>query len=157
MDPEVAALIAELGLEPLPEEGGWFRQTWQAEQIVDGRPGGTAIVALWADGADGFSAMHRLASTEVWHFYRGDPFALLLLHPDGRAEEVALGPGGAVQVVVPAGVWMGGRVADGGRYALTGATMAPGFTPEDFELGSAEQLCAAYPSVAGRIRRLTRE
>lgn len=156
MHPEAAALIERLGLEPLPVEGGWFRQTWcSATLLAGGRPAGTAIVAVFTDDPDGFSAMHRLGTPEVWHFYGGDPFVLLLLHPDGSSAEVVLGPE-TVQWTVPAGTWMGGRVVDGGRYSLTGATMAPGFVPSEFEPGDRGALAAAYPARASDIARLTR-
>ncbi len=146
-------MIASLGLSPLPAEGGWFRQTWRSPVEVGARPAGTAIIALFT--AEEFSAMHRLGATEVWHFYRGDPFRLLLLHPGGRDEEVVLGPGGAVQAVVEAGTWMGG--APLGAWSLVGATMAPGFVDEDFELGDRAALCAGWPARAADIERLTRE
>jgi predicted cupin superfamily sugar epimerase len=156
MDPEAAQLVARLGLEPLPVEGGWFRQTWRSATVdAAGRPAGTAIIALYTTDDEGFSALHRLATPEVWHFYGGDPFGLLLLHPDGSSEDVLLGTE-TVQAIVPAGTWMGGRVADGGRFSLTGATMAPGFTAAEFEAGDREALVAAYPSRAFEIARLTR-
>jgi hypothetical protein len=64
---------------------------------------------------------------------------LYLLHPDGSSEEVVMGPdltaGQQVQFTVPAGVWQGGCLAEGGEYALFGCTMAPGFTPGCFEAG----------------------
>ena len=50
---------------------------------------GTAIVALI--GGEHYSALHRLESTEVYHFYAGAPRRLLLLFPDGRIEEPVLG------------------------------------------------------------------
>jgi predicted cupin superfamily sugar epimerase len=104
---------------------------------------------------DLFSAMHRLPIDEVWHFYRGDPVELLLLFPSGEARVEVLG-GTAVQLVVPAGTWMGARVAAGGRWALCGTTMAPGFVPADYEGGDAGVLCARYPAEADRIRALCR-
>jgi len=161
MDAEARALVERLGMEPIPVEGGWFRLTWRSEvQLIDGRPAAGAIVALFADTPDGFSALHRLAVTEVWHFYRGAPFHLLLLRPDGRSESVVLGPavehGQLLQLIVPPAVWMGGRVADGGAYSLVGTTTAPAFTDDAFELGSRAELIAAYPDRAAEIRRLTR-
>ena len=39
-------LVAHYGLEPIPREGGRFRQTWAGPARPDGRPEGTAIVAL---------------------------------------------------------------------------------------------------------------
>jgi len=161
MDADVRGLVERLGMEPIPVEGGWFRVTWRSEEkLDDGRPIGGAILALFADSPDGFSALHRLSVTELWHFHRGDPFELLLLGPDGRSETVVLGPavedGHLLQVTVPPAVWMGGRVADGGTYALIGTTTAPAFTEDAFEAGGRAELAAAYPDRAPEIRRLTR-
>jgi predicted cupin superfamily sugar epimerase len=73
---------------------------------------------------------------------------LLELHPDGRTEVTVLGPdlaGMSVQHVVPGGTWQGSRLIEGGQWALLGTTMAPGFSPEDFEIGTAA-LIDMYPS-----------
>jgi len=151
----VADIAARYGLEPLPVEGGLFRRTWAGPEDETGRPAGSAIIILFS-AADGlFSAMHRLPIDEVWHFYRGDPVELLLLAPSGEARVELLGRD-RVQLVVPAGTWMGGRVAPGGRWALCGTTMAPGFVPSDYEGGDADELCARYPSYAEHIRALCR-
>ncbi|MFD5227568.1 cupin domain-containing protein [Streptomyces qaidamensis] len=151
-------LIAHYGLEPIPSEGGLFRQTWAGPERPDGRPEGTAIVALLT--ADDFSALHRLPTDEIWHFYRGDPLELLLLAPDGTTRTVVLGPdvlrGQHVQFTVPAGTWMGGRVEAGGSWTLFGCTMAPGFTFAGYEHGDAAELTARYPAEAAGIARLSR-
>ncbi|WP_447042054.1 cupin domain-containing protein [Streptomyces sp. DSM 118878] len=152
------------GLRPLPVEGGLFRRTWSGAEGADGRPAGSAIIALLSTTPGDFSAMHRLPVDEVWHFYRGDALELLLLAPDGSDRLVLLGAGGAggeggeVQYVVPAGTWMGARVIRGGRHGwgLFGTTMAPGFVPRDYEGGDAEALCARYPGRAALIRELCR-
>ncbi|MFJ7337971.1 cupin domain-containing protein [Streptomyces sp. NPDC101110] len=151
-------LIAHYRLEPIPREGGLFRQTWAGPERADGRPEGTAIVALLT--ADDFSALHRLPTDEIWHFYRGDPLELLLLDPDGTARTVVLGPdvlhGQHVQFTVPAGTWMGGTVHGAGQWTLFGCTMAPGFTFDGYEHGDAAELTAGYPAVADKIAGLTR-
>jgi predicted cupin superfamily sugar epimerase len=151
-------LIAHYGLEPIPSEGGLFRQTWAGPERRDGRPEGTAIVALLT--VDDFSALHRLPADEIWHFYLGDPLELLLLAPDGTTRTVVLGPdvllGQHVQFTVPAGTWMGGRVRGGGAWTLFGCTMAPGFTFEGYEQGDAAELTERYPTEADRIAELSR-
>lgn len=151
-------LIAHYELEPIPREGGLFRQTWAGPERADGRPEGTAIVALLT--SDDFSALHRLAHDEIWHFYRGDPLELLLLAPDGTSGTAVLGPdilaGQQPQLTVPAGTWMGGRVVAGGEWTLFGCTMAPGFTFEDYEHGDVGELTARYPAEAERIAGLCR-
>lgn len=153
---ELAAIAARYGLSPLPVEGGLFRRTWAGPEDATGRPAGSAIIVLLAAEADLFSAMHRLPTDEVWHFYRGDPVELLLLDPDGGSRVEVLGSAQHVQFTVPAGTWMGARVADGGRWALCGTTMAPGFVESDYEGGDADILRARYPDAADLITALTR-
>ena len=164
-DPEIQELIRELGLIPLPEEGGLFAESFRDPYSV-GEPHGpgsgprcasTAIYYLVTP--ERFSTLHRVASTEVFHFYRGDAVNMLQLHPDGSACTLRIGPdvaaGQRPQVVAPRGVWQGTRLAPGGRYALLGCTVAPGFEYADYEHGQRETLCAAYPGQADEIRRLT--
>jgi predicted cupin superfamily sugar epimerase len=163
-------LIQLLDLRPLPVEGGFFRQTYRSDETMPaealpsryGRPKtlGTAIYYLLTPDPDSFSALHRLPTEEVYHFYLGDAVEMLLLHPDGRSERVLLGQdllaGQRVQHVVSRDVWQGSRLADGGRFALMGTTMAPGFDESDYTGGVREDLVLRYPGEADRIRRLTR-
>ena len=162
--PSAAQLIRALGLQPLPVEGGMFRQSWRSSIKVDAhgrpRPAGTAIYGLLTDDADSFSAMHRLPTDEVWHFYLGDAILILLLHANEEIERIVLGQdvlgGQVLQAVVPAGTWMGARLLAGGRYGLFGNTMAPGFIEADYEGGDA-RLAAQYPQAAGEILALLRD
>jgi predicted cupin superfamily sugar epimerase len=81
----------------------------------------------------------------------------VLLYPDGAAGEAILGDplaGHAVQHVVPAGVWQAGEVVPGGRWALYGCTMAPGFTAGCFEGGRIAELLVTHPGSAADIERL---
>jgi hypothetical protein len=156
---EIKAL---LHLEPHPMEGGWFRQTCISSCSVELPRGvrsvGTAIYYLLEAGT--FSEMHTLASDEIFHFYLGDPVEMLQLFPDGRSALFTLGQdlqhGQQVQLVVPAGVWQGSRLVDGGKVALLGCTVAPGFDYADYVSGSYAELAAKWPGEAERIRKLTR-
>jgi uncharacterized protein len=151
-----------LNLEPHPVEGGSFRQTWVSACHLDlergRRSAGTAICYLLEAGA--FSEMHRLPSDEIFHFYLGDPVEMLQLFPDGRSAVFTLGQdlaaGQNVQLLVPAGVWQGARLAEGGKVALLGCTVTPGFDYADYESGRYAELAAAWPAEASRIRSLTR-
>jgi len=150
-----------LGLEPIPLEGGHFRQTWLGPPLPDGRPSGTAIIALLSNHDGEFSAMHRLPTDELWHFHAGDPVELLLLHPKtGDYQVRILGPdldaNQEPQIVVPAGTWMGGRPTSPKGWSLFSCTMTPGFTPGDYEGGDADALIAAFPGAADRITQLCR-
>ncbi|MFF4657510.1 cupin domain-containing protein [Streptomyces sp. NPDC001381] len=149
-------LVAHYGMEPIPREGGLFRRTWAGPAGPDGRPAGSAIVALLT--ADDHSALHRLPTDEVWHFYLGDPLELLLLAPDGTSRTAVLGPdvlgGQQPQLTVPARTWMGARTR--GAWTFFGCTMAPGFTYGDYEHGDAAALTARYPDRAAQIAGLCR-
>ncbi|NMR19254.1 cupin domain-containing protein [Cellulomonas fimi] len=142
-------IVELLRLEPLPEEGGLYRQTYKDDHS-------TLIYYLLA-GAD-FSALHVLDAVEVYHWYAGDPLELLLLEPDGSTARVLLGPdfraGQRPQLVVPAGVWQGSSST--GSWTLIGTTMAPAFSWEAFRLGDRAELIRQYPGEAARIAALTR-
>jgi hypothetical protein len=157
-----------LKLEPHPREGGWFRQTWKAEQTIPrdvlprryegARAAGTAIYYLLEP--DNFSEMHKLASDEVFHYYLGDPVEMLQLSPDGSGREVVLGReianGELLQTVVPQGVWQGSRLVPGGNVALLGCTVSPGFDYADYVSGSREELSRGWPEWKEMIHWLTR-
>lgn len=151
LDPAHGPRIASLlGLQPLPHEGGRYRQSF-----ADGHS--TAIFYLLTAG--NFSALHRLTSTEVYHHYAGAPLRLLLLdEATGRHTEPVLGSdipaGQRPQLAVAAGIWQGS--APLGPWSLIGTTMAPPFSWDGFQLGAAGVLCARFPEAAERIRELSR-
>jgi uncharacterized protein len=166
--PTAQDLIALLKLQPHPKEGGFFRETYRSpERLIasslsaryDGdRSVGTAIYYLLAPGT--FSAIHRLASDEIFHFYLGSPVRMLQLTADGGNEIVLgqdLAAGQQLQIVVPRGVWQGTLLERGGDFALLGCTVAPGFEYADYEHGRREDLLKEYPRHAALIRRLTTE
>ena len=162
-------LIALLELEPLPIEGGFFRRTYTAAESLSaaalparyGSPRDFCGAIYYLLGPGDFSALHRLRTDEIYHFYLGDPVELLMLQPDGSHSLHALGPdlraGQVVQLVVPRGAWQGSRLLAGGGCALLGTTMAPAYEQDDFELGARDALAAAYPARAELIAALTRE
>jgi predicted cupin superfamily sugar epimerase len=116
----------------------------------------TAIYYLLTPGT--FSEMHRLPTDEVFHFYLGDPVEMLQLHPDGRGEVIRIGNNLAAgewpQVLAPGDVWQGSRLV-GGRLALLGTTVAPGFEYADYTSGRRDELTATYPEFADMITALT--
>jgi predicted cupin superfamily sugar epimerase len=159
-----------LGLKPHPREGGWYVRTYEAAELVgaetfaDGRytgarRTGTAIYYLLEP--ETFSEMHRLRSDEVFHFYAGDAVKMLQLKEDGQGKMVVIGndllEGQRPQVVVERGVWQGSRLVEGGRWALLGCTVSPGFEFEDYETGVRGQLCVEWPEFVEEIAALTRD
>jgi predicted cupin superfamily sugar epimerase len=170
MGPSADDLISLYGFEPLPVEGGVFRQTYRSDDVLPAaglpprycrdKPAGTAILYLFTADVDSFSAMHCLPTDEIYHFYLGDAVEMLQLYQDGRCERIILGQdvlaGQRVQHVAPRDVWMGSHLLEGGEWALVGTTMAPGFTPDDYEGGERAALIHQYPDAAELIIRLTR-
>jgi uncharacterized protein len=162
----VADLVRQLGLQPHPE-GGYFRETYRATENIAAaalprRFGGarsisTAIHFLLEAGQ--CSRLHRIQADEVWHFYAGDPLIVVEIDGAGGLKTTRLGgdlaAGAVYQHVVPAGAWFGATPAEGGRFALVGCTVAPGFDFADFELADRATLLAGYPAHRDWILRLT--
>jgi predicted cupin superfamily sugar epimerase len=157
-----------LNLKPHPEEGGYFIETYRSSETISEKalPGrykgvrtlGTAIYYLLT--TETFSAVHRLQSDEIFHFYLGDPVQMLQLWPDASGRVVILGSdilnGMELQVVVPRGVWQGARLLKNGKFALLGATVSPGFEFVDYESGPREELIKSYPEFQDLITALTK-
>lgn len=141
-------VVAELGLQPLPVEGGFWAQTWRTEE-------GTGIYYLMTEG--NFSGLHRLKHPEVFSYHAGSPARMLLLHADGRVERPVIGldlvAGERPQVVVPAGTWQASEPV--GEWTLLGTFMAPPYTDEVVEFPTGDELVRRYPEHAEEIRRLS--
>jgi predicted cupin superfamily sugar epimerase len=167
MRPTAAYWIQKLGLIT-HIEGGSYHQTYSAQLVIPraqlpdsfhgDRPVSTAIYFLLEK--DQFSAMHRIASDELWHFYYGDPLVVYDIDEKGHLTQHLLGNNPAAsesfQCLVKAGHWFGARLQHGGEYALVGCTVSPGFDFADFELASRATLIQQYPHHKDLITSLTR-
>jgi predicted cupin superfamily sugar epimerase len=153
-------VIELYGMKQLPGEGGWYVETYRAAQQY-GENHSLATTILYLLTRETFSALHRLASDEVYHFYLGNPVTMLQLGPGGSSKVFRLGhdiqAGQQVQVIVPAQTWQGSFVAGDGKWALMGCTVAPGFEFADYEQARREQLLEEYPEQRELILRLTWE
>ncbi len=121
---EVRAL---LGLEA-NATCGFVRETWRsvlsiapgglASPFADGRPLGSALYFLVSPAAP--VKLHRIRNHQLYHYYLGDPLEVLLLHEDGEAERVIVGPdlraGQRVQLLIPGWTFHTARL--GRRAAL---------------------------------------
>jgi uncharacterized protein len=164
-------LVDHYHMQKVPQEGCWFSLSYASDDSLDGdtlparyagraHPAGNAIVAL--ETPQDFSAMHRLQTDEVWHFYEGSPLDMLLLYPDGHGQKVTLGAnvlaGELRQFTVPRGVWQGSAPRDksAAAYALFADQLSPGFDYADFEIGYRDALQREYPAFTRDIEHLTR-
>lgn len=147
-------------------EGGAFKEVYRSEMVVSqsvlpsdfkgDRNAGTSIYFLLQQGQ--FSALHKIASDEIWHFYYGDPLIVYEITTAGELIEHKLGAdfeaGERFQCVVKAGSWFGAMPAKESSYSLVGCTVAPGFDFADFELGEKESLLLQYPRFSELIEML---
>ncbi|MGC4063970.1 MAG: cupin domain-containing protein [Polyangiaceae bacterium] len=163
-------LIESYGLERHPE-GGYYRETHRATQRVtrdesdlelafNRRSLSASTAILYLLEKDDFSALHRIQSDEVWHFYAGDPLRVVTLKPSGEREDFMLGAnldrGERFQACVPAARWFGAHLETNRGFCLVGCTVAPGFEFADFELGTRSKLLEMYPQHAAIVQALTR-
>ncbi|EFJ17135.1 hypothetical protein SELMODRAFT_179045 [Selaginella moellendorffii] len=172
-----------LSLTPHPE-GGFFCESFRDDSVIlrketlpsqfkVDRPVSTAIYFLLPSGS--VSKLHRIPSSEVWHFYAGDPLTVLEIHDNGEVKQTVIGPdlaaGQKLQYTVQPMVWFGAfptkdlidttkcvkaspRDSDK-NFSLVGCTVAPGFEFQDFVMGESEELKKLFPHLADVIEYLT--
>jgi len=147
-------------------EGGAFRETYRAAwkfspsvlpaAMKGERNAATGIYFLLEEGE--FSAFHRIAADEMWHFYDGHSLRIYDIDPEGQLTVHKLGldiaQGEQPQLVISAGHWFASRVEVPGGFALVGCTVAPGFDFADFELATKDNLQAVYPQHGDLIASL---
>lgn len=159
--------VKYLELKPHPE-GGFFKETYRSNGIISSQclPAdfsgdknySTAIYFLLQKGD--FSAFHRIASDECWHFYEGGTLLVHVIDQEGKYSCIRLGrkidEGETFQFVVPANCWFASEPAPGTEFTLVGCTVAPGFDFADFEMADEETLINQFPrhqSIIGRLCR----
>lgn len=161
----VTELVRRFGLQPHPE-GGYYRETYRSGHDVRRldpeavRSASTAIYYLLDGGA--YSAWHRIASDELWHFHAGDPLLVHVLEDEGRVVTHRLGNAlqladGVFQAVVPKGRWFAAEPARPGGFSFVGCTVAPGFEFSEFELARAEDLRPWAKHHPALVRRLLKQ
>ncbi|MBK6523934.1 MAG: cupin domain-containing protein [Bacteroidia bacterium] len=158
-------LISKFQLLPHPE-GGYYRETYRSVEVIETaskefphqRNYSTAIYFLIEK--DNFSALHRIKSDELWHFYEGDALEVIEIDLKGNLIRTQVGRdvanGQQYQYMVKAGHWFGSRVLNGGEYSFVGCTVSPGFDFNDFEMAKRDELFKSFPQHKDIISELTR-
>lgn len=129
-------VIGLLGLSPHPE-GGFYREIFRDDRLIDGRAASTAIYFLLPAGVT--SRWHRVDAVETWHWYAGAPLDLRIAADGKRFVAHSLGndlaTGERPMAVVPQHHWQ--QAKSFGDWTLVGCAVAPGFTFEGFEIAPA--------------------
>lgn len=164
--PDSKTIVNKLELLPHPE-GGFFKEVYRSNEIINNkelperfsgdRNFGTSIYYLLEKKQ--FSTFHKLKSDETWHFYYGSPLLLHVIDENGNYKKIILGNDLAknqvFQFTVLRNCWFAAEVADKNSFSLIGATVAPGFDFNDFEIGKREELILKFPEYKELIENLT--
>lgn len=167
MGSDAAYWIEKLGLSAHPE-GGYWAQTYRSnewilkeclpERFKAARRISSAIYYLLK--SDQISALHRIKSDELWHFYAGSSLTIYAIDSMGELSRTRLGnnpeAGDSFQALVKAGCWFGAKVNVSESYSLVGCTVSPGFDYDDFEIANRCDLLARYPRHRSIIEELTK-
>jgi uncharacterized protein len=150
-------------------EGGYFAETYRSTEKIpqNALPSRFKGERCFSTGiyflleSHHISALHRIQSDEMWHFYAGCPLDVFMIDEAGNLDVFRLGNnplnGEVFQAVVPAGVWFGSKPALLNSYSLVGCTVspAPGFDFEDFEMKSRVELLEMFPQHEEVVKMLT--
>jgi predicted cupin superfamily sugar epimerase len=125
------------------------------EPFANARPLGSALYFMVTRAAP--VRLHRIRNDQLYHYYLGDPIAVILLHAAGSAERIIVGPdlrsGQRVQLLIPGNTFHTARLI-GEWWFLGASTEWPGVVPADVEIGKLDELCTQYPAVAGDLRAI---
>ena len=148
---------------------GFVRLTFVSKEVLPAgglpppfdaeRPLGSALYFMVTPSAP--VRLHRIRNDQLYHYYLGAPLEVFLLHANGEAERVMVGPelrgGERVQLLIPGGTFHTARVigrSGGQDWFLGASTEWPGVVPADVEIGNLDELAGKYPSVARELRAI---
>lgn len=131
---KASEIIEKLRLSEHPE-GGFFRQTYKSELIVQPhkeihtRAAVTHIYYFLQEGTH--SRFHKVKHDEIWNLYDGEGIKLYLFDAvRNRVDDRILSANNFnYHTVIPGGIWQAAEPI--GDYALVGCTVAPGYEIED--------------------------
>jgi predicted cupin superfamily sugar epimerase len=154
--------VKALGMHPHPE-GGYYLENYRSGMTIhpDGFKGSraacTSIYFLLEKGQ--FSALHKIKSDEIWHFYDGGPLEIIEISPEGKHSATILGRNildeQKLSYVVKAGNWFASRPMTRSEFSLVGCTVSPGFDFKDFEMPERNWFLEKFPEHSSLICDLT--
>ena len=159
----ISSIIENLKMLPHPE-GGYFAEFYRSSESFSppdfegNRAYATSIYFLLEKGQ--FSALHKIKSDEIWHFYLGHPLEIIEIEPNGKLIKTKLGQnmtnGEVLSYVVKAGNWFGSRPLEGSDFSLVGCTVSPGFDFSDFKMPPKAYFLDIFPQHKTLIEEMCR-
>jgi uncharacterized protein len=149
-------LIRDLGLKP--GSCGYMTKNYESHLTTHNdspspRSLGAALYFLITPEAG--VRPHRVLSDQIYHHYAGDPLEVLLLLPNGKAEQAVVGPELASsmrpQLLIPAGTFHLARLRASIGWALLGTTSWPAVAEGELEFADTSDLQRRYPGASHLI------
>jgi len=134
----VESIIQKYKLKEHPE-GGYYREVYRSEQLVESsvvktdRNALTHIYFLLTKGQ--VSRFHKVLHDEIWNFYEGAPLRLIEYDNNEIVETII--EEGIYFKVIQAGIFQAAETT--GEYTLVGCSVAPGFDFKDFSFLSGQK------------------
>lgn len=145
-------LIKKLNLAP-HTEGGYFKRYYQSNKYIMKDDcvkcrAGSAIYYLLKKGQ--FSAWHSILSDEIWHYYKGGLLEIYEIKKDSSLICHKLGDSliyndASYSAVIESGSIFAARIIEG-KYILTGCSLHPEFSYDDFILYKKEEMLLKHPN-----------
>lgn len=159
-------VIKRLDLKPLPEEGGFYKELYQSEGFIPSEAlanhsSKRSYVSLiyYLITPTSFSALHKVKSDEMFHFYLGDPVEMVQINQNGDLKKTIIGSNindkHIPYAVVPRDIWQGTKLVEGGKWALLGCSVSPGFHYDDFDILDRKDLIEKFPQHRSIITAFT--
>ena len=166
--PTAGQVIEALNLAPMGDAAcpGYFKPTYASKvrAHMDKERAAASLIYYLMTKDVPVDPWHILTSDEVLLYHAGAPMIQMLLYPDGKWEEIVLGPGvdkgQVMQKVIPAGTWMGFVKMEDPRYdwGLYGVMVVPAWHLEDIRMVNEEteleMLQKKFPTAVKRGREL---
>lgn len=152
-------LIDTYSLEPLSEEGGWFRRRYPQAFTGESGEGARSPCSIidYAISVKEPCLLHRITPLELYSFLGGNPARLTQLPPGGQPTQKELSAYPQNLQAIPGGTWQGLEASATGPfdYSLVQITVIPEFRYGEREMADRDLLLLLFPDWAEVIMRLT--
>lgn len=177
MDHRRNRYVENLGLQPLPQEGGYFKETVRSPNKVQTpeREGSerdfyTTIYYMITPELGGKNYLQCVNSECVYFFHDGWPAKFVLVSPEGKCQEHILGhdvaKGHVLQLLVPRGYLKAGKILVEEKgcakfpgespFTLVSEQVSPGFDPRDRRNLNTDDIKTSFPKLHPELEEFLR-
>jgi predicted cupin superfamily sugar epimerase len=140
---DLSEIISKYNLEKHPE-GGYYKETFRSDvflntdtdEVLNSKNRCCSTHIYYCVPFNELSKLHRIKSSETWHFYFGEPFKLYYFDDNLNIFSVELGNENQDQTIlftIDKNTWFCGEPIRNTSYSFMGCSVSPGFEFEDLE------------------------